>query len=389
MGVVIGAGGFGRAQQSANAASAADAKNTTDMLNAIDELTEQNRRLERQNQQLIGQITALRQTLLANSGLEELPLVFVGSSGNAGTAKAVPSSAQTASPNSHSRAQNQASSQDPNQPYRKPELSEPEMWGEWNPGQGFTVAETERGRLSLSGYMVARYLNQLPAEQTAVDHLGRSIPVQPRQDFQFHRVMLYASGWFLDPKFKYFTFVWTVNDTAQVAVGGSLTYEFNKRFWLGMGINPLPVGRSVQGNHPYWPSYDRMMADEFFRPFFTQGFFGGGELPHKLFYKWMTGNNLSTLGVRATQLTRELNFGASLTWMPTTGEFGPRGAFGDFEDHEKLATRFGIGYGVSRENRQSNENDPANNTTIRLADSLNVFDPGALADGVTVQKVTW
>jgi hypothetical protein len=103
----------------------------------------------------------------------------------------------------------------------------------------------------------------------------------------------------------------------------------------------------------------------------------------------MSGNNLSTLGVKATQLDRNLNFGGSLTWMPTTGEFGPRGALGDFENHDKLATRFGVGWGFSRENRQSNENDPANNTTIRLADSLNVFDSGTFAPGVTVQRVTY
>ena len=71
----------------------------------------------------------------------------------------------------------------------------------------------------------------------------------------------------------------------------------------------------------------------------------------------MTGNNLSTLGVKATQLTSELNFDGRLTWMPTTGEFGPRGALGDFEEHDKLATRFGVGYGVSRENRQSNDGE--------------------------------
>src|SRR6202012_5666888 len=88
---------------------------------------------------------------------------------------------------------------------------EPIMWGEWNPGRGYKVASTERGDLYLSGYMVARYLNQLPPHENEPDHLGNLVPVQARQDFQFHRVMLYASGWFLNPKFKFFTFVWTVN----------------------------------------------------------------------------------------------------------------------------------------------------------------------------------
>jgi hypothetical protein len=266
---------------------------------------------------------------------------------------------------------------------------EPRTWGEWNPGPGFKVAATEHGELNLSGYMVARYLNQFPASQHSTDHRGRPLAVQARQDFQFHRVMLYTSGWLFDPKFKYFTFVWTVNDTTQVAVGGSLSYDFNKRFFLGLGINALPGTRSVQGNHPYWPSYDRVMADEFFRPYFTQGLFGGGEAVNRLHYKWMVGNNLSTLGVPATKLTRELNYSGSLTWMPTTGEFGPRGAFGDYENHERLATRFGGAYTVSRENRQSNTDEAANNTTMRLADSLNIFDTGTFATGVTVQKATY
>lgn len=103
----------------------------------------------------------------------------------------------------------------------------------------------------------------------------------------------------------------------------------------------------------------------------------------------MSGNNLSTLGVKATELDRDQNFGGSLTWMPSTGEFGPRGGFGDFEYHEKLATHYGAGWGFSRENRQSNENDPVNKTTVRLADSLNIFDPGTFAPGVTVLKATY
>jgi hypothetical protein len=385
--------------------STAASQNVSEVLKNLDRVIDQNQQLEKQNQQLMEQITALRHALAAQSAATQETTDSAARADDtdaqqtvtAQTSQTQSSAQSSAQPSAQSgTSQTQSSAQSSAQPgtsqtgtYTPPEAREPEMWGEWNPGQGFKVAETQRGSLNLSGYLVARYLNQFPANQTAVDHLGRPIAVQPRQDFQFHRVMLYASGWFLDPKFKYFTFVWTVNDTTQVAVGGSLSYEFNKSVSLGMGINALPISRTVQGNHPYWPSYDRVMADEFFRPFFTQGFFGQGQLARGLFYKWMTGNNLSTLGVKATQLDRSLNFGGSLTWMPSTGEFGPRGALGDFEEHDKLATRFGVGWGFSRENRQSNENDPVNNTTIRLADSLNVFDTGALANGVTVRDVTW
>src|SRR3979411_764534 len=98
----------------------------------------------------------------------------------------------------------------------------------------------------------------------------------------------------------------------------------------------------------------------------------------------MVGNNNSNLDVAATKLDRDLSAGGALTWLPTTGEFGPRGAFGDYEHHEKLATRFNLAYTYSPEDRQSPLNSSAGNTTLRLADSLNVFDTGAFAKGVTV-----
>jgi len=76
--------------------------------------------------------------------------------------------------------------------------------------------------------------------------------------------------------------------------------------------------------------------------------------------------------------------------MPTTHEFGPRGAYGDWEWHEEVATRFGVSASYSPEERFTDANTGASgNTTIRLADSLNVFDTGALAPGVTVQNVDY
>ena len=49
------------------------------------------------------------------------------------------------------------------------------------------------------------------------------------------------------------------------AVGGALYYNFGKYMNLGMGWNAYPGTQSLQGSHPYWESYDRVMADEFFR----------------------------------------------------------------------------------------------------------------------------
>jgi hypothetical protein len=71
--------------------------------------------------------------------------------------------------------------------------------------------------------------------------------------------------------------------------------------------------------------------------------------------------------------------------MPTTHEFGPRGGYGDWEFHEKLATRFGLSSVYSPEERYNGtDEDKSANTALRLADSLNVFDTGSLVPGVTI-----
>jgi hypothetical protein len=198
--------------------------------------------------------------------------------------------------------------------------------------------------------------------------------------------MLFSQGWLFSQKFRYSTFLWTVQDTNQVAVGGALYYNFGTYMDLGMGWNAYPGTLSLQGSHPYWLSYDRVMADEFFRPYFSQGVFAKGNILPRVEYRWMFGNNNSNLDVPAVKLDRKLSAGFAITWLPTTGEFGPRGAFGDFEDHENVATRFNFAYTYSPEDRQAPLDLPAANTTLRLSDSLNVFDTGTLAPGVTLEK---
>ena len=291
-----------------------------------------------------------------------------------------------------SQAEQQQQNHDEKYPAPPPTQFEEETpWNLYEPGEGFDVYKTERAKLNISGYLVARYLNQMPANQTFIDHLGNPQPVLSRQDFQLHRVMTYFTGFLYNPKFNYNITLWTVNDTTQVAIVGALYYAVNKHFLFGAGWNGLPGTISMQGSHPYWTSYDRVMADEFFRPFFTQGAFAEGKFRGtKLNYKFMVGNNLSQLGIKAVQLTRDLATGVALVWMPTTGEFGPRGSFGDYEDHEKFATRFGVGYVHSREDRFNSSSAAfPDNTSIRLGDSLLLFQTGALAPRVTVLNATY
>jgi hypothetical protein len=160
-----------------------------------------------------------------------------------------------------------------------------------------------------------------------------------------------------------------------------------KEINLGVGIGPNLGCRSMLGPWPYFLSSDRLMAEEFFRPGFTSGFWVTGEAFPNFNYNIMIGNNLSQLGTTVSQLTRDLATSASIWWMPTTGEFGYRGAFGDFDNHEKVATRFGASYLHARDDRQNpvSQSSP-NNTQVKISDGLLFYETGALADGVTVKK---
>jgi hypothetical protein len=265
-----------------------------------------------------------------------------------------------------------------------------EQWGSIQPGNGFLVGRTSLGELYLSAYGLVRYLNQMPPGQTWVDHNGQTHDVLARNDIFAHRIMVFLKGWIGLPKFIYQFTLWTVNTTDQKNLFVTIGYQFHRVFSLYGGLNALPGTRTLLGSHPYWLGHDRVMADEFFRPFFTNGIWASGEPLPGLWYSAMIGNNLSALGITATQLTRSMAYSGSVWWMPTTHEFGPNGGFDDWEWHDELATRFGICGTLSHESRFSDAaTGTPENTTMRLADSLNVFDPGAVAPGVTVQEVRY
>lgn len=260
-----------------------------------------------------------------------------------------------------------------------------ESWGSIDPGKGFLVGKNKLGSISISPYILIRYINQLPANQFFTDHLGRRSKLDTRNDIQLHRILLSFTGFVYKPQIDYTVTVWTVNSTNQVAIVGALGYKFNKRFNLYGGIIGNAGTRSLLGSHPYWLGTDRVMADEYFRPGFTSGIWAAGEILPRVGYRAMLGNNISLLGINATELTRSLTPSLSMWWMPTTGEFGPRGGYGDFEGHEKLATRFGFSMLHSRDNRFADlsQNYP-DNTQIRISDGLLFFETGSLAPNVTV-----
>jgi hypothetical protein len=258
-------------------------------------------------------------------------------------------------------------------------------WGSHDGGKGFTVAKTDVGELNISGYVLGRWIDQEPDELTYTDHLGREQLIDPRNDIQFHRMMLFMRGWLLTPKLRYDLTSWAVLSTGQATLIGGISYEFNKAVTVGVGMQRNQGTQTMHFNHPYWFSSDRVMADEFFRPGFSSSVYVMGEPTPGFRYVAVVSPTLSQLGVNAKQLTRDYIGSMSLWWMPTTKEFGPKEGFGDFENHQRVATLFNVSYLQGRENAFNNlSTDTPDQTTIRLSDSLQLYAMDALAPGVQV-----
>ena len=245
-------------------------------------------------------------------------------------------------------------------------------------------------------FSYVRYLNQKGLDASYTDAFGDVHPVPQRQDVQLVKFFLPFSGWFLTPKFRYYLYVWSANtsqgDAAQVVGAGNLSFTFNRHLTLGAGITSLPSTRSTEGQFPYWLGVDdRLTSDEFFRGSYTTGVWLKGEIVTGVKYMVMQGNNLSQLGVSAAQLDNRLaTTSIMLQWLPTTGEFGLYGTFGDYDFHEKVATRVGGHFTYSREDAQEQPDTNAiENSQIRLTDGSNVFTPNLFGPGITVEDVTY
>lgn len=269
-------------------------------------------------------------------------------------------------------------------------------FGDYVPGKGFVVASGDEGELAISAFSYVRYLNQENFDRTYTDSFGRVSVLDLRNDIQLQKVTLNFKGWLFDERFRYLWYVWTANtsqgDLSQVVVGGKFQFKVDPALTLGIGIEALPSTRTTSGTFPMWLRSDhRTIADEFFRASYTTGIWALGNLTDTLSYHVMLGNNLSQFGVNAAQLDAKLNTASGrLTWMPTTGEFGPANGFGDFENHERLATLFGVHFTHSREDAQSQPGTEGfENTQLRLSDGTLIFSFDPFGTGGVIREATY
>ena len=114
-----------------------------------------------------------------------------------------------------------------------------------------------------------------------------------------------------------------------------------------------------------------------------------GELPSKVKYQAMFGNNLSQLGVSATQLDNKFDTQSyMLQWLPTTGEFGSSGPSATTTIiRRSLPGSAYITRTAGRTNRASPGPDSIENSQIRLTDGNNIFTRNLFGPGINVDTV--
>ena len=187
--------------------------------------------------------------------------------------------------------------------------------------------------------------------------------------------------------------VWTSAGAASIIVAGSVGWQFNKHFTLTGGYPGIPGSRSLVNTFPYFTASDRSMADNFFRPGFTQGVWANGEISKGLNYMAFVGNGLNTLNISAAKIDTKLLVSGSVWWEPL-GNYAPPGKsvnmYDDYFAQKKVRIRLGTSFTRSPEDRFSNlDQSTPDNTAIYNSDGVNAFTTGAFAPGVTLQNALY
>ena len=227
-----------------------------------------------------------------------------------------------------------------------------------------------------------RYLNTTSANDTFTDHLGVSHEVHKRNDITVNRAMFILGGYIFDERLRYSSTVWTSAGAASIVVAANIGWQFNKALTITGGYTGVPGSRSLVNTFPFFASTDRTMADNFFRPGFTQGVWANGEIVKGLNYLAFVGNGLNTLNISANKIDTNLLFSGSVWWEPL-GDYGPpgksRNMYDDYFASKTVRIRIGTSFTRSREDRFSNlDQSSPENTSMYNSDGVLTFSTGAL-----------
>jgi hypothetical protein len=238
-----------------------------------------------------------------------------------------------------------------------------------------------------------RYLNTLSGDDTFTDHLGVVRTINKRNDITVNRSMFILGGYIFDERARYSLTVWTSAGAASIVVAGNIGWQFNKRFTLTAGYTGVPGSRSLVNTFPYFTATDRSMADNFFRPGFTQGLWANGDLGHGLNYLAFVGNALNSINISAAKIDTNLLVSGSVWWEPLGRYAEPGKSVNMYDDYfakKKVRIRLGTSFTRSREDRFSNlDQSSPDNTALFNSDGVLTFSTGAFAPGVTVDKALY
>jgi hypothetical protein len=238
-----------------------------------------------------------------------------------------------------------------------------------------------------------RYLNTQDSEQSFTDHLGVTRDVNTRNDITVNRAMFILGGYVFDQRARYSFTVWTSAGAASIVVASNIGWQFNKALTITGGYTGVPGSRSLVNTFPFFTATDRSMADNFFRPGFTQGAWASGEPAKGLNYLAFVGNGLNTLNISANKIDTHLLLSGSLWWEPL-GAYGEPGKsrhmYDDYFASKTVRVRMGTAFTRSREDRFSNlDQSSPENTSLYNSDGVLFFSTGALAPGVTIDQATY
>ena len=206
--------------------------------------------------------------------------------------------------------------------------------------------------------------------------------------------MFILGGYIFDERARYSVTVWTSAGAASIVVAGNIGWRFNKALTLTGGYTGVPGSRSLVNTFPFFTASDRSMADNFFRPGFTQGVWASGEPVKGLNYLAFLGNGLNTLNISANKIDTHLAVSGSVWWEPL-GPYGPptgkdRNMYDDYFASKKVRIRIGTSFTRSREDRFSNiDQSNPDNTSLYNSDGVLTFSTGAFAPGVTLSLATY
>lgn len=238
-----------------------------------------------------------------------------------------------------------------------------------------------------------RYLNTLSSDDTFTDHLGNVREVHNRNDITVNRSMFILGGYIFDKRLRYSLTVWTSAGAASIVVAGNIGWQFNKHLTLMGGYTGVPGSRSLVNTFPYYTATDRSLADNFFRPGFTQGVWATGEIGKGFNYIAFVGNSLNTLSITANKIDTKLLLSGSVWWEPLGGYAEPGKSVNMYDDYfakKKVRIRIGTSLTRSPEDRFSNlDQSSPDNTAIYNSDGVLAFSTGAFAPGVTVEKALY